>query len=770
MYFCPCSCDDPIDAETEENSFFTLPRNLSYVQDSYLDRYSVSARFVHNPKLERCFQHQQGQEWKANVEVETLGLLSAITAQELSGRCEGGFDSVSSSGFDFSRAYTSSSEAVTSSSPRNSTVSWSEGQSSSSCFTASSFFHPASVVASKISAFLHSPPNESMDSARDIGTSVDGDNLPLMSEASTKVGPLFVECPDSSGDDMDRRDVLRSCSSDTSESGSFSGDVFVDQANCASVKCKNDNFDDCEIAISSGIFTDDDLFENDISRNSSEVRAGINLEETDTDKANASFMSTFKSGDFSCQKAFGSTGKTLFLTSDTSSGGHDVEHECDSDVSSPNDPFLTQSNVVKHADISQRDATISQGDVNPNIYEDNCSGNVLNIGLGTMCGSPDSDAFSEEGIFVNTDDLDSTHEKSTTVSDTSDDTCISADSMFLSPDEGDLEEEEAGQEPARKMTLEEAISRAASDLNKMSLGIYRSSQTSSFSSDTISDSSVLDEGLDRKFPPRIDTTPGRSSPVRISPGLKIKITDESGLGSQSLLTDSSMTLTDSPLYADQEFNFSRVELRKSSSLKSNKTPPGTPHRKKVVRFADAMGLDLESVRHVLNMESPPKIPASALADLVRGLDEDPLDMGSKYLCPCFSQPAASDSFFTKVRNQKVSLENAIINGLTITGFVRVANIGFHKSVRIRYTHNGWSSFYDIAGTYVQNSCDGPTDRFSFSIVAPPYFGPGSRLEFAINYIAEGMEYWDNNEGRNYVFECFAKSIPTESETAWLHFL
>ncbi|BFZ19760.1 hypothetical protein BsWGS_22799 [Bradybaena similaris] len=762
MYFCPCSCDDPIDGETEENSFFTLPRNLSYVQDSYLDRYSVSARFVHNPKLERCIQHQKGQEWKANVEVETLGLLSAITAQELSGRCEGGFDSVSSSGFDFSRAYTSSSEAVTSSSPRNSTVSWSEGQSSSSCFTASSFFHPASVVASKISAFLHSPPNESMDSARDIGTSVDGDNLPLMSEASTKVGPLFVECPDSSGDDMDRSDVLRSCSPDTSESGSFSRDVFVDQADSATVKCKNVNFDDCEIAISSGIF-DDDVFENDITGNSSEVKAGIYVEESDKDKANKRFMSTFMSGDLSRQKAFGNSGKTLFLTSNTSSDGEDFEHEYDSNVNSPNDPFVTQPNVVKHVDISQ-------GDVNPNIYEDNCSGNGLNIRLSTMCGSPDSDAFSEEGIFVNTDDLDSTHEKSTTVSDTSDDTCISADSMFLSPDEGDLEEEDDGQEPARKMTLEEAISRAASDLNKMSFGIYRSNQTSSFSSETISDSSLLDDCPDLKFPPRIDTTPGRSSPVRISTGLKIKITGESPIGSQSRLTDSSMTLTDSPLYADQEFNFSRVELRKSSSLKSNKTPPGTPHRKKVVRFADAMGLDLESVRHVLNMESPPKIPASALADLVQGLEEDPLDMGSKYLCPCFSQPAASSNFFTKVRNQKVSLENAIINGLTITGFVRVANIAFHKSVRIRYTHNGWSSFYDIAGSYVHNSCDGPTDRFSFSIVAPPYFGPGSRLEFAVNYIAEGMEYWDNNDGRNYVFECFAKSIPTDSETAWLHFL
>lgn len=226
----------------------------------------------------------------------------------------------------------------------------------------------------------------------------------------------------------------------------------------------------------------------------------------------------------------------------------------------------------------------------------------------------------------------------------------------------------------------------------------------------------------------------------------------------------------SPIYDDDEFNFPRGELRKSTSLKSNKTPPGTPRRKKVVRFADVMGLDLESVIHVLNMDSPPKIPASALADLQSGIEDDRKSVGARLLTACFSQPSASDGFMARVCTEKVCLENAVISDLTITGIIRVANIGFHKSVQVRYTTNSWSTYHDVAASYVHSSCDGPTDRFSFSIVTPPDFSVGSRLEFAISYTCGDVVYWDNNHNVNYLFECYAKTGLTEAEEAWMHFL
>lgn len=288
--------------------------------------------------------------------------------------------------------------------------------------------------------------------------------------------------------------------------------------------------------------------------------------------------------------------------------------------------------------------------------------------------------------------------------------------------------------------LEEAINRAADDLRS-------NPPTRSTSPPTIITSL-----------PSISVSP----PISATPPEDIERRE-----GQVLLTP---TETDSEVFGDDEFNFKRSELRKTTSLKSGKTPPGTPHRKKMVRFADAMGLDLESVRHILNKDVPPKIPASAMADLREGLAIDRPGVGSKYLTACFQQPGAAPDFHKRVTEQKVCLENAIITDLTITGFIRVANVGFQKEVQVRFSTDNWGSFHDIGAAYVLNSCDSRTDRFSFSLVAPANFDVGQKVQFAIFYKVNDEVYWDSNSGENYVFECFAKTIPTENENAWLHFL
>ena len=225
---------------------------------------------------------------------------------------------------------------------------------------------------------------------------------------------------------------------------------------------------------------------------------------------------------------------------------------------------------------------------------------------------------------------------------------------------------------------------------------------------------------------------------------------------------------------DQEFHFLATEpVRRSVSLKTTKTPPGTPHRKKAVRFADVLGLDLESVRHIMNIDVPPKIPASATADLSLGIEEERRTQGSRYLTACFGQPGAASNFLARVIDQKVSLENCVVDDqeLTVTGTVRVANIAFHKSVKVRYTTNNWLTFTDVTANYMANSCDGATDRFAFSIVVPQYFGVRSRLLFAVCYTVNGETFWDNNHGSNYIIECYARSFPTvENDNTWVHFL
>ncbi|XP_064611077.1 glycogen-binding subunit 76A-like [Liolophura sinensis] len=380
---------------------------------------------------------------------------------------------------------------------------------------------------------------------------------------------------------------------------------------------------------------------------------------------------------------------------------------------------------------------------------------------------------SEEGVFLNMlDDLDSLDSETVGVrSFCSDDFAVDS---INSPDEDELLARDKVNDELSEAVAAMTNSKSA-DMTEKPNETEAVTEALTTSADALDEEPRQIEAVREPITRSADVTEKKKKePIKkfYDPrDLKIAINDVPLVeaGSEKSIFD--LIGTDSPvLYEDREFNFSKSELRKSRSLKTNKTPPGTPHRKKVVRFADAMGLDLESVRHILNLDSPPKIPASAMKDLQVGLGEDRKTQGSVYLAITFPQPGASYTFVRKVLDQKVCLENAVVTDLTITGFVRVANIGFHKAVRIRYTVNGWESFYDIAASYVQNSCDGPTDRFSFSIVAPANFTVGSKMEFAISYSVNDTQYWDSNGGQNYVFVCYAKTIPSEVDNSWMHFL
>lgn len=203
-------------------------------------------------------------------------------------------------------------------------------------------------------------------------------------------------------------------------------------------------------------------------------------------------------------------------------------------------------------------------------------------------------------------------------------------------------------------------------------------------------------------------------------------------------------------------------VRRCSSLKTGKTPPGTPSRKKIVRFADALGLDLADVRTFL--DDIPKIPKSAFDDLdVTDLMDTPSILGpqtDKMLMPLFQQPGGLPNFLDMVRNKLVCLENAAVTDpvtLTITGSVRVRNLDFHKSVYIRYSLDSWQSFSDLQTNYVDKSCDGFSDKFSF-VMFGNSLQYGQRLELAVRFHCKGQQYWDNNYGQNYVFQC----LPTNA--------
>ncbi|XP_057372986.1 glycogen-binding subunit 76A-like [Daphnia carinata] len=233
---------------------------------------------------------------------------------------------------------------------------------------------------------------------------------------------------------------------------------------------------------------------------------------------------------------------------------------------------------------------------------------------------------------------------------------------------------------------------------------------------------------------------------------------------------------------DDQHNRPRVQ--RSTSLKTCKTPPGTPGGKKIVRFADALGLDLALVRTFL--DEVPHVPQSAFDDLavaptqnesslarsaqtgsyIRITRRDPSTNNSvttfvnspRILIANFTQPGNMPDFLDRVKRQKISLETAcMVDDSRLRGVVRVLNLDFHKSVLIRFTVDEWRTQADQAATYVPDSCDGLSDRFTFILAGAQTMQPGQRLIFAICYRVAGQEIWDSNQSKNYVFQCISNS-------------
>uniref|UniRef100_A0A224Z571 Protein phosphatase 1 regulatory subunit 3A/B/C/D/E n=1 Tax=Rhipicephalus zambeziensis TaxID=60191 RepID=A0A224Z571_9ACAR len=203
----------------------------------------------------------------------------------------------------------------------------------------------------------------------------------------------------------------------------------------------------------------------------------------------------------------------------------------------------------------------------------------------------------------------------------------------------------------------------------------------------------------------------------------------------------------------------RAVLVRSTSLKSGKSPPGTPFKKKIVRFADALGLDLAAVRTIVSEELP-FVPASAfthlqLAPLVRS--PPPCTLELKAL---FSQPGASPTFMTRLTSQRVCLESVVSSGCALHAVIRVLNVAFEKLVVLRYSLDNWRSFCDLRAVYLPGSSDGISDRFGVDVYLTPQ--GEAQVQMCVRYVVGDQEYWDNNDGANYCFE-FRDSPKDEPE-------
>ena len=124
-----------------------------------------------------------------------------------------------------------------------------------------------------------------------------------------------------------------------------------------------------------------------------------------------------------------------------------------------------------------------------------------------------------------------------------------------------------------------------------------------------------------------------------------------------------------------------------------------------------------------------------------------------------------EDFDQRVSRVKVLLEFCVHghNDL-LSGFIRVANITYHKNVFLRFSYDGWSSYDDVKANHCFSYTEHNTDQFSFEIPLRQSF---SILEFVVAYETDGCgTYWDNNGGNCYTIvmekEAFPKSSVRES--------
>lgn len=189
------------------------------------------------------------------------------------------------------------------------------------------------------------------------------------------------------------------------------------------------------------------------------------------------------------------------------------------------------------------------------------------------------------------------------------------------------------------------------------------------------------------------------------------------------------------------------------------SPENEARRRKCVRFADDCGSDLFCIKVMTEPNDyPPKIPKHVLqryrGDSFCSDDEAEKSRPRASWVAQFRQPASDYIKFREtVDKGKVALENIVLkNDIShMMGTIKVANIAFDKKVFVRFTSNKWASYLDRPATY-QPSTSKVYDTFCFDTEIPSNTDQVSRIEFCICYETNGVQYWDSNNGANYVLE------------------
>ncbi|XP_074546656.1 protein phosphatase 1 regulatory subunit 3B [Halichoeres trimaculatus] len=209
-------------------------------------------------------------------------------------------------------------------------------------------------------------------------------------------------------------------------------------------------------------------------------------------------------------------------------------------------------------------------------------------------------------------------------------------------------------------------------------------------------------------------------------------------------------------------------LRFQRPLLVDQTEPEDAHSKrdsrrkvkKQVTFADNRGLSLTKVKIFSQFNDPIDIPIN-ITEMFRSAlcvapHRDQLELD-------FAQPSSDYLRFRKqLEQQLVCLEHCVLKEKALAGTVKVRNVSFEKSVKLRVTFDTWRSHRDVECVYVKDTYPSSySDTFSFQVSLPEQLGLAERIEFAVCYVVDGAEHWDSNYGDNYriVWSSMKRELP-----------
>ncbi|XP_051538647.1 protein phosphatase 1 regulatory subunit 3G-like [Myxocyprinus asiaticus] len=197
--------------------------------------------------------------------------------------------------------------------------------------------------------------------------------------------------------------------------------------------------------------------------------------------------------------------------------------------------------------------------------------------------------------------------------------------------------------------------------------------------------------------------------------------------------------------------------------------------RKRVKFADALGLNLASVKH-FNTSEDPHIPAkvfSRLKSFPLHHDRDFMDdlcvnlkstLTLERLVPAFKMPVDSSDLEMRLTRCHVALESVTITQFDVRGIIRAMGTSNRREAGVRYTFNDWLSFVDTQAILMPTENKTNRERFSFTMYTPPFLVPSASVHFAVYMKEDNCEFWDNNDGLNYSL----KYSSTSCETAAFH--